>query len=128
MDCATVFCEVDECCTTLNVTRPVARKEHKCHECKMIIARGEQYLSETTVFEGKVETWKTCANCESIRKNLFTAGFYYGEIKYMLREHVRDCHGEISESVLSILTPGARAMVCDMIAEVWEDAFDLDEE
>lgn len=46
----------------------------------------------------------------------------------MIREHVHDCSGEISESVLSALTPAARAMICAMIEEVWEDAFDLDSE
>ena len=127
MECATVHCDIEDYCTMLNVTRPKARKEHKCHECKRIISTGEKYLSETTLCEGKVETWKTCADCESIRKHLFAEGFYYGEIKFMLREHVRDCSGEMSESILSALTPCARAMVCAMIEEVWEDAFDLED-
>lgn len=126
MECATVYCDLDECCTILNKSKPKARKRHRCTECRRIIEPGETYLRETTVFDGKVETWKTCIDCKSIRDNLFSGGFFYGEIKYMLRDHVGVCHGDISETILATLTPGARAMVCEMIEEVWENAWDME--
>lgn len=126
MDCATVFCDIDDRAIMLSVTRPKARKQHKCTECKRIIAKGEQYLCEKTLYVGTIETWKTCQDCESIRDNLFSGGYYYGEIIYMLNEHIHECDGDISESIISKLTAGAMVKVCTIIEEVWENLEELE--
>lgn len=128
MECATVYCDPDDVCTVLDRQTPTARKEHKCNECSREIAPREQYLRETTLFDGKIETWKTCVDCQSIRDNFFKEGFFYGETKSMLHDYVRDGNGDVPESCLSALTPGAMAMVCAMIEEEWEDAFDMEDE
>jgi hypothetical protein len=122
MECATVNCDPDGgYCTILKSSNPIARKEHKCHECYRIIQAGEKYLSETFLYDGKIDLHKTCADCVSIRENFFSGGWVYGETKAMLREHVMDHDGDVPESCLAALTPGAREMVCDLIAELDED-------
>lgn len=122
MDCATIYCDPDETCTVLSKTTPIARKEHKCTECRRKITVGEYYLREVTVFDGKVETWKTCMDCESIRDNFFKDGFFYGETKAMLHEYVREGSGDVPESCMISLTYGARSMVCEMVEEEWAEA------
>ena len=121
MECATVSCDVEEFCTLLGRNYRTARKEHRCSECRRTILKGEKYLDERTLYGGEVRTWKTCADCESIRDNFFTEGWYCGECKYRLEEHISVARGDISESCLVALTPKAREMVCTMIEEVWED-------
>lgn len=128
MECGTIYCDPDEVCTVLNSCTPIARSAHKCTECRRVISTREHYLRETTLFDGKIETWKTCMDCLSIRDNFFKYGFLYGEVKSMLHDYVRDGNGDVPESCLSNLTPGARAMVCAMIEEEWEDAFDMEDE
>lgn len=128
MECGTICCEPDDVCTVLTKSNPTAKKKHKCNECRREIAPGEQYLRETTLFDGKIDTWKTCIDCQSIRKIFCNDGFFYGEIKSMLHDYVRDGNGDVPESCLSALTQGARAMVCGMIEEEWEDAFDMEDE
>jgi hypothetical protein len=115
MECSTVYCDGDEYCIILNETRRKARKTHKCTECRREILRGEKYLDERILFEGTVETYKTCDDCKSIRDHFFTDGWMYGEIRYMLREHISYSEGDVSESCISGLTPGAQAVVCDLI-------------
>lgn len=127
MNCATIYCDVDEAAIILSCLSPTAQKEHKCNECRRMISRGERYLREATLFEGKIETWKTCIDCLSIRDEFFKQGFFYGETKSMVRDYVRDVNGDVPESCLSALTPGARSMVCSFIEEEWEDAFDMDD-
>lgn len=128
MECGTIYCDPDDMCTVLRTCTPTAMQPHKCDECRREIRKGEQYLREVTLFDGKVETWKTCIDCESIRKNFFKEGFFYGEIKAMLHDYVRDGNGDVPESCLTSLTYGARNMVCAMIEEEWEDAFDMEDE
>lgn len=126
MECSTVYCECDDYCTCLSSTRPKARKEHKCNECKRIIPIGDKYLREVTLYDGEVETYKTCKDCESIRSNFFTYGYYYGEILYMLREHIYDSGGDVSERCIADLTPGAQEVVCNIIEDYWGDNDEYD--
>lgn len=120
MECATVSCDIDECALLLRSSTPKARLTHRCDECNRIIIPGETYLIEVVKFDGEVETWKTCSDCQSIRANFFKDGWVYGETKEMLRDHVWDSFGDISESCIAALTPGARAMVCDLIQEQFD--------
>ena len=127
MECATVYCDVDDYCTMLREEQPTARKQHKCHECRRVIEVGEKYNLEVTLYDGEISTYKTCLDCMSIRREFFKNGFYYEGIVEALGEHVKDSDGDISESCLASLTPGARGMVCAMVEDCWED-IDDDEE
>jgi len=121
MECATVACDVDEWCTVLEEKQPTARKPHKCRECKETIATGEKYNLEVTLFDGKITRYKTCLDCMSIRNEFFKEGFFYGETRWMLENHIKDCFGDISETTIKGLTPGAREVVCEMIENCWGD-------
>lgn len=45
----------------------IARKEHRCCECRVIIGRGEKYESTRGVWSGKFEHFKTCTFCAEKR-------------------------------------------------------------
>lgn len=40
-----------------------ARKAHRCEECGRVISLGEIHHSASGKFDGKVETYRTCAHC-----------------------------------------------------------------
>jgi len=48
-------------------TKPVARKEHKCCECHGSIRKGDQYKKITGKWDGRIETYRTCPDCQVIR-------------------------------------------------------------
>ena len=121
MECAAASVYVDDYCTTLRESQPTARKQHKCGECRRTIEAGEKYNREVSLYDGDISTYKTCLDCMSIRREFFRGGFYYEFIIDALDEHINDSGGDISESCLASLTPGARAMVCAMIEECWHD-------
>jgi hypothetical protein len=127
MECATVSCECDDYCTMLAKNYRTARKTHRCTECKRAILAGVKYLDERTVYDGRVETWKTCEDCESIRENFFKEGWYWGDTRHHLIEHIYESFGDVSESCISELSPGARADVCEIISAYWEKYEDDDD-
>jgi len=96
-----------------------ARKEHNCCECGRIISRGEKYEHTTGKWD-RIDTFKTCIDCLSIRNAFFCAGWGYTMIQSDLWEHLLEMNGDISGDCIAELTPGARDMVCDMIEEIWE--------
>lgn len=121
MDCATVSVDVDEYCTTLRREIRTARKQHKCGECRNQIFPGDKYEYYVGVFDGEIFKHKTCSDCVSLRKTFFSDGYYYGMIREQLSEHISECYGEISESKISELQPGAREWVCTEIEGYWGD-------
>lgn len=44
-----------------------ARKAHRCCECRREIVKGERYHYTFGVWQGKPNTYKTCAQCAEIR-------------------------------------------------------------
>lgn len=46
----------------------VARKEHRCSECRRVIAPGERYESTFGIWEREGHTYKTCSHCLAIRE------------------------------------------------------------
>ncbi len=44
-----------------------ARKDHKCCECRGLIAKGQEYEAFTSKYDGRVSTEKTCYACADIR-------------------------------------------------------------
>jgi hypothetical protein len=87
------MCMIDDCderSTVLGESHPVARKKHKCGECRRVIEPGERYLAESLLFEGEVSTHKTCAHCEVARDWLARecGGWIYSGVAEDIREHV----------------------------------------
>jgi hypothetical protein len=76
--------------TMLSQADPVARKPHKCNECGRQIEIRERYHVDRFVWEGKLETHKTCAHCVVARNwlNDECGGWIYGEVLNDFREHV----------------------------------------
>ena len=124
MNCATVCVGVDDYCTELSRSNPTARKEHRCQECRQIINIGDKYEKITEVFEGEISTHKTCTNCVSIRDVFFSDGYFFGNIIEAMEEHVSECYGDISETQIAKLEPGAKKMVADIIDEYNTDNSD----
>jgi hypothetical protein len=56
--------------TVYGLDTPKARKTHKCLECGGIIAIGERYFKHHGIWAGSAETFKVCAECEALRKEI----------------------------------------------------------
>jgi len=49
--------------TLYTVTRPVARKQHRCCECRQLIEPKEQYVRTDGLWDGRFDAFKTCMFC-----------------------------------------------------------------
>lgn len=78
--------------TVLHERHPIAVKEHKCNECRRVIARGESYMVERYVFDGEAQTHKTCLHCQIARQWLVKEcnGFLYTMVEEDINEHVHE--------------------------------------
>lgn len=77
------------------VSTPVARKPHRCCECKETIQPGTRYERFAGKWDGEVRAYVTCLECREIRASLCCDGFIFGD----LWEGVRD---QIFRSGLSV--------------------------
>ena len=71
--------------------KPVAKREHRCDECRRAIQPGESYLREggLSYDGGGWETYKTCRHCDAARRWLVIVcgGAIFSEVLEELREH-----------------------------------------
>ena len=131
--CSCVYCDVDGGWDLFSEKMVIARKEHKCEECREPILPGVMYFREVAKMPGETTIFsnKTCLDCLSIRKAFFCDGFYVGFAWEMLEDHVHEeCRYSgtgMNEDCLRDLTPKARAKVCALIEAAWEE-FGEDEE
>lgn len=100
-----------------------AKKEHICTECREKIKPGDRYEYATSLFRGwdRISINKTCPICLSIRDVFFCEGWAYEGVMEYLQEHLNDLCGHIEEDCIASLNDGARARVCSMIEEIWEE-------
>lgn len=98
-----------------------ARKDHKCIECRGVIKKGDLYEKTAGKWDGSFESFKTCSDCLSLRKEFFSGGYYYGHIWEDFEIYVDMGYAEISETCLAKLTPVARGRACEIIQKWWED-------
>lgn len=54
----------------------VARKPHTCHECRRPIAIGQRYYRVTGKWDGDVNSFRICADCQDIQQSLYCDGSY----------------------------------------------------
>jgi hypothetical protein len=66
-------CEDAERPTFCNVTRPKARKLHRCCECNSPIQPGDRYERISGKWDGDMGTYTTCLFCEALRDVLSDA-------------------------------------------------------
>lgn len=88
----------------LSTAKPVARKEHKCMECRRVIRPGEKYMVERYVFEGSLSYHKTCSHCQIVREWLLAecSGFVYTMIREDIEEHVMNGDYGVGVKLLAI--------------------------
>jgi hypothetical protein len=95
------FCVENDGATEFSaVTRPMARKLHRCEECGRTIGVGERYVRHVAKWEGEINTTVFCAECHAWAMALCTAqqvvcgcsgwpvGGLWGEIEEFTREHL----------------------------------------
>lgn len=100
----------------------VARKAHTCCECGREIAPGETYHIESGRWDDEFQSYKTCADCISLR-DAYCCGFIYTRVRRDIREQVIEpVDGEVLDSRVAELTPAARAWFLAQVEEVWEHA------
>ena len=51
-----------------------ARKKHRCCECRGSILPGESYRYKSGIWEGRPDSFKTCVDCEQLRKEIDSSG------------------------------------------------------
>ena len=61
-------------------TRPKARKEHQCCECREVIAAGAVYERIKGIWDGSANTFATCLSCAEIRDHFACEGATLGEL------------------------------------------------
>jgi len=120
-NCACVYTECDNSATILSDKVVMARKDHKCYECRRVIKKGEQYEYVSGLCDGDFFTHKTCTDCASIRGSFFCESWNYGQILEDLRYHLDDLDGQVSSDCVTSLTPRAKEMVLDMIQKIWDE-------
>jgi len=63
MECYCEPSDTDDYSEVWNVTWHTARKPHKCCECLEEIKPGQKYEKIFSVFDGGIQTYKTCEFC-----------------------------------------------------------------
>lgn len=99
-----------------------AKREVECCECGETIGRGELHEKVAVQWDtddDHFRSYRTCVDCHSIRQNFFCEGWFWTMMHDHLWEHIVNIDGELSEDCLSRLTPGGRAVVCELIEELW---------
>lgn len=124
MNCDCVFVDLSDVDIGSVKTRKTREKEAvvllTCCECQKTIQIGETFRYEkTTLFNGCSFKRSTCMDCISIRDTFFCEGWFYGEMYSHLEEHIRNTNCELAEDCVSVLTPKAREVVCNMIEKCW---------
>jgi len=94
MECC--YIEVDNIAPVLNEGWKTARKQHTCVECRIKIAPGNEYYQETIVFDGGIQTHRTCKTCKHIRDDLMCGGWYWGQ----MYEDLEYCLGMRKEEMI----------------------------
>lgn len=78
-ECGCIYMGIDDAGPEVVTTR-TARKEHKCCECRMVIAVGQRYEVRAQFNDGRAFQNKTCLPCAEIRNAFFCEGWYYGSV------------------------------------------------
>jgi len=61
------MCDLPSCYTS---STPLARKRHKCCECRGWIEPGEKYHRFSGIWDGEAGTFKTCDDCQTLRREV----------------------------------------------------------
>lgn len=78
----------------------VARKPHKCCECREEISKGQAYHRCSGKWDGHMRTYRTCAVCAEIRDHFDCGEGYYFERLW----------DDLGDNFLPTMTAGGRCM------------------
>ena len=78
-ECGCIYTGVDSYAPETATIR-MARKVHRCCECRQPIEPGQRYEVRAHFEDGSVSTYKTCLSCAEIRNTFFCEGWYYGSV------------------------------------------------
>jgi hypothetical protein len=126
--CACVYTDY-ESMLMIAETFPRARKSHCCCECGRDVEKGEEYERAVGVNDGRIETYKTCLDCVSVRRAFFCDGWGYCAVWQDLWEHLQEVcwYGQApGAECMGAVTPAARDKVCDLIEKIWEESAEDD--
>lgn len=99
-----------------------AAKPHKCGECDRIIEPGETYEVAKLKCFGYFTTERTCVDCLSLRETFFCSYLFRALWEHFFETFDDWWRYDAKELwKLENLTPRARKMVFDHIAEIEED-------
>lgn len=106
------MCAIDDCDERVEVLREkdqVARKEHRCSECRRPITPGEAYHYEFGKLEGEAVTYRTCAHCMVARQWLRAncGGWIYEGVIQEICDHAGE-YPALAEP-LKLIVSGANA-------------------
>jgi hypothetical protein len=104
----------------------MARKQHKCGECRQVIMPGEQYESASGKWKDKIERHDTCLDCLSLREAFFCDGYLYESMWADWREALCDSGGTVDWLAIEKLTPRAKVKALETIQVIWDDMGDDD--
>ncbi len=122
--CACIDIDISDCHSDFHrqETR-TARKAHKCCSCGGTILPNKKYEHVTGKWDGRIDTFKTCSDCLSLRDAFMCGGWFYGpDLITSILEHIQEAEGAISSDCIASLTPGAREMVCEAVEAAWEES------
>lgn len=87
------MCRTDgEHADVYSVYKPIARKEHKCGECRRTILAGEAYERHSMVYEGTASDHIICSHCAVLSAwiGIQCGGTVLGELIEDIEEHAHD--------------------------------------
>lgn len=125
--CSCVFVDNTEVVTCLEQKIKKANRKYICVECGCIIEKGDKYEYYRSIYCNIFDTYKTCLDCLSVRKEFFCEGFEFYSMWDLVHEHIYGLDGEISSDCIVNLTKKARDKICDIIDGYWEDYYDEEE-
>ena len=105
------------------VTKTVKeRKEDKCCQCHETIHKGDKYVVDSGIWDGRPERFRTCLTCYDVAKAFFCNGYTFGGIWGDLREHLYRMYPKTPVDCIACLPPKAREKVCATVEEIWARA------
>jgi hypothetical protein len=100
------YCDYEQP-TFSSVTKPRARKLHRCEECGGKIKPGERYERSSGMWDGSISTFCTCERCHDIRvwltNNLPCFCLAHGGMFEEAEESIREAQDRAPEEARGLL-------------------------
>jgi hypothetical protein len=101
---------------------PLARKEHRCCECRRTIKPGERYQRCAGKSDGSFWAERSCAECCEVRKAFVCGTWIFGQLWECIEEELFPVWRQHSpiDCLAKLTTPAAVALCRERFAE-WQD-------